>query len=96
MKRLDLYKYYVVRSNTLININKHYINNNESVLYIDTTPSTPSDIEFTFSIFERGNFNVNEISYDIGYLYEQNSKNKLISISTEFKRNQLINNILND
>jgi len=82
MKKLNLYKHYVVRNNEMLEINKTKIMENEPVLYIGSTPSTPPDIEFIFGFQKNSEFDwVNgEFSYEIGYLQEEHSKNKLIEM----------------
>lgn len=82
MKKLNLYKHYVVRNDVMIEIEKKDIKDNEPLLYIGSTPSTPPDIEFIFGYMINGDFDwVNgETSYQLGYLYEEHSKNKLIEM----------------
>lgn len=78
MKKLNLYKHYVVRNDIMLEINKDEILNNETVLYIGSTPTTPSDIEFIFGTFNNGDLLNTEYSYEIGYLYDDHAKNKLL------------------
>ena len=85
MEKLNLYKHYVVRDNVMIEIEKKDIKDNEPLLYIGSTPSTPPDVEFIFGYKRDGDFDwVNgEFSYELGYLYEEHSKNKLIEMSKQ-------------
>lgn len=83
MKKLNLYKHYVVRDNVMVEIEKKDVRNNEPLLYIGSTPTTPSDIEFVFGYKRDVDFWNGEISYELGYLYEEHSKNKLIEMSKQ-------------
>jgi len=85
MKKLNLYKHYVVRNDIMLEIDKKEIKENEPTLYIGSTPSTPPDVEFIFGFMKNGEFDwVNgEFSYEIGYLYDNHSKNKLIEMSKQ-------------
>ena len=85
MKKLNLYKHYVVRNDVMLEIGKKEIKENEPTLYIGSTPSTPPDVEFIFGYVKNGEFDwVNgEFSYEIGYLYDDYSKNKLIEMSKQ-------------
>jgi hypothetical protein len=85
MKKLNLYKHYVVRNNVMLEIDKKEIKENEPTLYIGSTPSTPPDVEFIFGYVKNGEFDwVNgEFYNEIGYLYIDNSKNKLIEMSKQ-------------
>jgi hypothetical protein len=85
MKKLNLYKHYVVRNDVMLEIDKKEIEENEPTLYIGSTPSTPPDVEFIFGFMKNREFDwVNgEFSYEIGYLYDDHSKNKLIEMSKQ-------------
>ena len=85
MKKLNLYKHYVVRNDVMLEIDKKEIGENEPTLYIGSTPSTPPDVEFIFGYVRNGEFDwVNgEFYYEIGYLYDDHSKNKLIEMSKQ-------------
>lgn len=85
MKKLNLYKHYVVRNDVMLEIDKKDIKENEPTLYIGSTPSTTPDVEFIFGYFRNGEFDwVNgEFYYEIGYLYDDHSKNKLIEMSKQ-------------
>jgi hypothetical protein len=89
MKNLNIYKHYVVRNNVMLEIDKNEIQENEPTVYIGSTASTPPDFEFIFGYMKNGEFDwVNgQFYYEIGYLYEDHSKNKLIQMS-------LINNCI--
>jgi hypothetical protein len=85
MKKLNPYKHYVVRNDIMLEIDKKEIKENEPTLYIGSTPSTPPDLEFIFGYVRNGEFDwVNgEFSYEISYLYDDHSKNKLIEMSID-------------
>ena len=85
MKKLNLYKHYVVRNDVMLEIDKKEIKENEPTLYICSTPSTPPDVEFIFGYVKNGEFDWmnGEFSYEIGYLYDDHSKNKLIEMSKQ-------------
>jgi len=82
MKKLNLYKHYVVRNDVMLEIDKKEIEENEPTLYISSTPSTPPDVEFIFGFMKNGEFDwVNgKFSYEIGYMYDDYSKNRLIEM----------------
>ena len=87
MKRLEIYKCYVVRDNIILQIDKDLINEGELFLYIGSTPTTPVNYEFIFGYKKEDSFNWISVEYlyDIHFIIEDNAKNKLIRMSKTIK-----------
>tara|TARA_R110000772_G_scaffold5691_2_gene20356 strand:- start:11350 stop:11649 length:300 start_codon:yes stop_codon:yes gene_type:complete len=86
MKKLNAYKYYVLdKLNSITQIEREDIKNEQVFLYITTTPTTPPDLEFMFCLMVNGESEYIGNSLEIEYAYSIVSQNRLIEISNIYK-----------
>lgn len=83
-EQLKLYTHYVVRDDIMTEIETVDIQNGKPILYVGTTPTTPTDVMCIFGIYINGNIMDEEILFGSGYLDKECSMKKLKTFKKSF------------